>query len=68
MGRKHKTNSFKYIKQSNECLKQENECLQKMVNCEIARNIEIQKKIMELENYNHGMMEILKIQKEANDF
>ena len=23
---------------------------------------------MELENYNHGMMEILKIQKEANDF
>ncbi len=68
MGHKHKNNSFKYIKQSNEHLKQENKCLQKMVNCEMARNIEIQKKVMELENYNHGMMKILKIQKEANDF
>ncbi len=34
----------------------------------MARNIEIQKKVMELENYNHGIIEILKIQKEVNDF
>ncbi len=39
-----------------------------MVNCKIARNIEIQKKIIELENYNDDMIQILKIQKEANDF
>jgi hypothetical protein len=32
------------------------------------KNNEIQKKVMELENYNHGLMEILNIQKAANDF
>jgi len=39
-----------------------------MINCKTARNIEIQKKIIELENYNDDMIQILKIQKEANDF
>src|SRR6266498_2921535 len=61
MGRKHKSNSLKYIKQENKKLKQ-------MLNNGTARNIEMQKKIVELENYNNGLIEILNIQKEANDF
>ncbi len=68
MGRKHKSNSLKYIKQDNEKLKQENKYLQQMLNNGTARNIEMQKKIVELENYNNGLIEILNIQKEANDF
>lgn len=68
MGRKHKNNSVKFIKQSNERLKQENECLKQMANYATVRNIETQKKVTTLENYNNGLNEILKIQKEANDF
>ena len=68
MGCKHKRNSVKYIMQSNENLKQENDCLKQMANNAIARNIEIQNKVTTLENYNNGLIEILEIQKEANDF
>jgi hypothetical protein len=68
MGRKHKSNSFKYIKQLNERLKQENECLKQMANYATVRNIETQKEVTTLENCNNGLNEILKIQKEANDF
>ena len=63
MGRKHKSNSIKYI---NKCLKQENASLQQMTNYMSLRNAEIQKKNLELESYNNGIMEILKIQKAAN--
>jgi hypothetical protein len=65
MGRKHKSKSIKYI---NDRLKQENVGLQGMVNYMSLKNTEIQKKATELENYNYGMVEILKIQKVANDF
>ena len=65
MGRKHKNESVKYI---NERLKEENVNLQKMANYVSIRNMEIQNKNTELENYNHGIMEILNIQKAANDF
>lgn len=65
MGRKHKNESVKYI---NERLKEENVNLQRMANYVSIRNMEIQNKNTELENYNHGMMEILNIQKAANDF
>jgi hypothetical protein len=68
MGRKHKSNSIKYIKQSNDRLKHENESLKQMANYAIARNIETQNKVTTLENYSNGLNEILKIQKEANDF
>ncbi|GES92746.1 hypothetical protein GLOIN_2v1762456 [Rhizophagus clarus] len=34
----------------------------------MARNIEIQNKVTTLENYNYGLIKILEIQKEANDF
>jgi uncharacterized membrane protein len=65
MGRIHKDKSIKYI---NEQHKQENSNLKQMINYMSLKNNEIQKKVMELENYNHGLMEILNIQKVANDF
>lgn len=68
MGRKHKRNSVKYIKQSNENLRQEYENLKQTTNYTMARNIEIQNKVTTLENYNNGLIEILEIQKEANNF
>src|SRR6266542_3469860 len=68
MGRKHKSKSYKYIKQSKEHLRQENESLKQMANYTMTRNIETQNKVTTLENYNTGLIEILKIQKEANDF
>ncbi|GBB97734.1 hypothetical protein RclHR1_30520001 [Rhizophagus clarus] len=68
MGRKHKNNSFKYIVQSNERLKQENDCLKQMTNYTTVRNIETQNKINPLEDYNNRLIELIKIQKEANDF
>ena len=68
MGHKHKNNSIKYIKQSNQNLMQENESLKQMANYAMARNVEIQNKVTTLENYNNGLIEILEIQKEANDF
>ena len=68
MGRKYKNNSIKYIKQSNQNLMQENESLKQMANYAMARNVEIQNKVTTLENYNNGLIEILEIQKEANDF
>ncbi|GBB90181.1 hypothetical protein RclHR1_17060005 [Rhizophagus clarus] len=68
MGRKHKRNSVKYIKQSNENLRQENENLKQITNYTMAQNIEIQNKVTTLENYNYGLIKILEIQKEANDF
>ena len=61
MGRKHKSNSIKYIKQSNDRLKHENESLKQMANYAIARNIETQNKVTTLENYSNGLNEILKI-------
>ena len=61
MGRKHKNSSFKYLKQENECLKQ-------MVNYETIRNIKTQNKVTTLENYSNGLIEILKVQRDANDF
>ena len=68
MGRKHKRNSVKYIKQSNKNLRQENENLKQITNYTMARNIEIQNKVTTLKNYNYGLIKILEIQKEANDF
>jgi hypothetical protein len=65
MGRIHKDKSVKYI---NERLKQENSNLKQMTTYLSYKNNEIQKKVIELENYNHGLMEILDIQKAANDF
>jgi hypothetical protein len=63
MGRKHKNNSFKYIKQSNEQLKQENVYLKQMTNYAMIRNIETQNKITTLVDYNNGLIELLKILK-----
>ncbi len=68
MGRKHKSNSIKYTKRSNENLRQENESLKQMANYTMARNIEIQNKVTTLENYNNGLIEIIEIQKGANNF
>jgi hypothetical protein len=65
MGRIHKDKSIKYI---NKRHKQENSDLKQMINYMSLKNNEIQKKVMELEKYNHGLMEILNIQKAANDF
>ena len=66
MERIHKDKSIKYI---NKQYKQENSNLKQMTNyMSLKNNNEIQKKIMELENYNHGLMEILDIQKAVNDF
>lgn len=65
MGRKHKNSSFKYVM---EHLKQENECLKQMVNYATIRNIENQNKVTTLENYSNGLIEILKVQRDANDF
>jgi hypothetical protein len=79
MGRKHKNNSLKYILRSNEDkinkltkeneqLIQSNDCLQKMANYSMSRSMELQKKIEELEEYTKGIMEITRVQKDANDF
>lgn len=68
MGRIHKDKSVKYIKYMNERLKQENSNLKQMTNYMSLKNNEIQKKVTELENYNHGLIEILDLQKAANDF
>ena len=51
MGRKHKSNSIKYVKRSNENLRQENESLRHMANYAMARNIEIQNEVTTLKNY-----------------
>jgi hypothetical protein len=51
MGRKHKSNSIKYIKRSNDNLRQENESLKQMTNYAMARNLETQNKATMLENY-----------------
>ncbi|GBC10444.1 hypothetical protein RclHR1_09630008 [Rhizophagus clarus] len=59
---------FKYIVQSNERLKQENDCLKQMTNYVTVQNIETQNKIKTLEDYNNRLIELIKIQKEANDF
>ena|ERR1044071_4470345 len=72
MGRKHKHSSLKYIKQNlmreNENLKVVNKSLQIMSNNATTRDIESRKKVVELENCNRAIMEIVEIQKEANDF
>jgi len=72
MGRKHKNSSIKYIKQNlmqeNKNLVQVNESLRLTSNYATVRDIESQKKIVELEKCNRAMMEIMRIQKEANDF
>ena len=72
MGRKHKHSSLKYIKQNlmreNENLKIVNESLRTMSNNAIIRDTESRKKIVELEDCNHAIMEIMGMQKEANDF
>jgi hypothetical protein len=72
MGRKHKNSSIKYIKQNlmqeNKNLVQVNESLRLASNYATVRDIESRKKIVELEKCNRAMMEIMRIQKEANDF
>lgn len=72
MGRKHKHSSLKYIKQNlmreNENLKIVNESLRTMSNNATIRNIEYRKKVVELEDCNYAIMEIMGMQKEANDF
>ena len=72
MGRKHKHSSLKYIKQSlireNENLTRVNQSLQIMSNYATIRDIESRKKVVELENRNRAIMEIMSMQKEANDF
>jgi hypothetical protein len=72
MGRKHKHSSLKYIKQNlmreNENLKIVNESLRTMSNNAIIRDTESRKKIVELEDCNHAIIEIMGMQKEANDF
>ncbi len=68
MGRIHKDKSVKYIRYMNERLKQENSNLKQMTNYMSLKNNEIQKKVTELENYNHGLIKILDLQKAANDF
>ena len=71
MGRKHKHSSLKYIKQNlmreNENLKIVNESLRIMSNNATTRDID-RKKVVELENCNRTIMEIVEMQKEANDF
>ena len=47
---------------------QKNESLKQMANYAMVRNVEIQNKVTTLENYNNGLIKILEIQKEANDF
>src|SRR5215211_2899069 len=72
MGRKHKHSSLKYIKQNlmreNENLKILNESLRTMSNNATIRDIESRKKVVELEDCNHAIMEIMGMQKEANNF
>lgn len=63
--------STKYIKQNLireiENLKAVNESLRIMSNNATIRDIESRKKVVELENCNHAVMEIMRTQKEAND-
>ncbi|GBC04341.1 hypothetical protein RclHR1_05620015 [Rhizophagus clarus] len=72
MGRKHKHSSLKYIRQNlirkNKNLTRVNDSLQIMSNHATIRNIESRKKVVELENCNHALIEIMSMQKEANDF
>ena len=72
MGRKHKHCSLKYIKQNlmreNENLTRVNESLRIMSKYATTRDIESQKKIVELENYNRMITEMMRMQKGANDF
>lgn len=72
MGRKHKHNSLKYIRQNlvreNENLTRVNESLQIMSNYATTREIESRKKVVELENCNRTISDIMRMQKEANDF
>jgi hypothetical protein len=72
MGRKHKSSCVKNINrnlvQENENLTKINESLRRMSNYSTVRDIESRKKIVELEKCNHSMIEIMKMQRSANDY